>query len=129
MAQQQLFLIVLGMLIVATMIGLAIFMFTEGSSASNRDALSNDLLTFAARAQQYYKQPRTVGGGGRSFSGLTISHLTSKPSNENGLYSVVSADDSALVVQGQGTEKGRDGNLLAVLLTVYPDSVAVVPQN
>jgi len=129
MAQQQLFLIILGVIIIGAMLGMAIVVFTDNSASSNRDALANDLLTLGARAQHYYKQPRMMGGGGRSFTGLTIDALTSKPVNDNGSYTVTTADDSALVVEGQGTERGMDGNPVAVVLTVFPDSVAVVPQN
>jgi hypothetical protein len=129
MAQQQLFLVILGMIIIAIMVGLAIVVFTESSMGSNRDAMVNDLLNFGARAQQYYRQPRMLGGGGRSFTGMTMEHFTSKPTNPNGSYALRTASDSLLVMDGTGVTRGADGNPLAVVLTVFPDSVAVVPQN
>lgn len=129
MAQQQLFLVILGMIIIAIMIGLAIVVFTESSMGSNRDAMVNDMLNFGARAQQYYRQPRMLGGGGRSFTGMTIEHFTSKPTNPNGSYAIRTASDSVLVMDGTSVTRGADGNPLAVVLTVFPDSVAVVPQN
>lgn len=129
MAQQQLFLVILGMIIIAIMVALSIVVFMDSSIGSNRDALMNDLLNFGARAQQYYRQPRMLGGGGRSFTGMTMDHFTSKPTNPNGSYAIRTASDSLLVIEGTGVTRGADGNPLAVVLTVFPDSVALAPQN
>jgi Tfp pilus assembly protein PilE len=64
MGQQQLLLIILGVIIVGIAIAVGITMFRDNSVSSNRDAMSTDLLHLAAKARHYYKRPTSMGGGG-----------------------------------------------------------------
>ncbi|HUI09093.1 MAG TPA: hypothetical protein VL221_02135, partial [Bacteroidota bacterium] len=84
MGQQQLLLIILGVIVVGIAVAVGITMFSDSAINANRDALSNDLVNLASRAQQFYRRPTSLGGGGNSFSLLTttsITLLTNKPSN------------------------------------------------
>jgi hypothetical protein len=76
----------------------------------NRDLVSNDLTNLAFRAQQYFRRPQDLGGGGGSFATITIDKLTSKPANANGTYSVVDAQDKSITIIGIGVATGKDGN-------------------
>ena len=71
MGQQQLLLIILGVIIVGIAVAVGITMFQDNAVDQNRSAVIADLTTLAAKGQQYYAKPTTLGGGGNSFAGLT----------------------------------------------------------
>ena len=72
MGQQQLLLIILGTIIVGIAVAVGITMFNDQAAATNRDEVSNDLVHYASAAQSYYRRPRILGGGGGSFTGMSI---------------------------------------------------------
>ncbi len=125
MGQQQLLLIILGVVVVGIALAVGITMFSDRAISSNREAVLNDMLNLASRAQQYYRRPASLGGGQGSFNGLTtIKQLTSKPTNANGSYALVTGSPIRLV--GTGTELGNDGvGPVSVTMYVYPDSTVV----
>jgi len=133
MGQQQLLLIILGVIVVGIAVAVGITMFKDNAVSANRDAVTNDLVNLAARAQQYYRRPTALGGGQGSFSGLTadisgLRKLTSMPNgqNANGIYSIVSTSISSMVLQGTGTETGNDGTTpVKVVMDVWADSAKV----
>jgi Tfp pilus assembly protein PilE len=118
MGQQQLLLIILGVIVVGIAVAVGITMFSDNAVSANRDAVSNDLVNLAARAQQFYRRPAALGGGGNSFVGLTadatgLSKLTNMAAgkNANGTYTISSAGTAnQVVIQGVGTEMGSGGN-------------------
>ncbi|MEK7249030.1 MAG: hypothetical protein AAB209_01275 [Bacteroidota bacterium] len=135
MGQQQLLLIILGVIVVGIAVAVGITMFTDSAISANRDAVTNDLVNLASRAQQFYRRPSALGGGGNSFVGLTadaagLAKLTSKSTNANGTYSVITAGTSTLVVlKGLGVEKGTTGTVIDVRMSVFSDSTYVAQQN
>ena len=108
MGQQQLLLIILGVIIVGIAIAVGLSMFTAQSVNANRDAIISDITNMAANAYQYRIRPVSMGGGGGSYAGYTLP--VSLASNENGSYTVTVA--AALVTftgtsaQGYGTVTG-----------------------
>lgn len=135
MGQQQLLLIILGVIVVGIAVAVGITMFQDNAVSANRDAVTNDLVNLASRAQQFYRRPSALGGGGNSFVGLTadaagLAKLTAKPTNANGSYSVMTAGTStSVVLKGVGTEKGTNGSALEVQISVFADSTFVAQQN
>lgn len=134
MGTQQLLLIVLVVILLGIMVAAAIFIFRDQSAATNRDELSNDLVHLAAQAQKYYRKPSILGGGSNSFTGLTLSNLTSNPTNANGSYSMtpdpVPAGTLSINIVGTGTETGNDGATpVEVEMTVWADSLFMVSNN
>ncbi len=106
MGQQQLLLIVLGVIIVGIAVVVGINVFTASSANSNRDAVISDLTTLAAMSQQYYRKPTAMGGGGNKFTGWSVP--SSLDTTANGVYTEsVSANSITLV--GVGNETGDDG--------------------
>ena len=94
MGQQQLLLIILGVIIVGIAIAVGISMFSSGAVQANKDAIINDLNNLSANAYQFRIRPVTMGGGGGTYTGFTIpSRLQS---NENGSF-------AAAVASGQVT--------------------------
>jgi Tfp pilus assembly protein PilE len=135
MGQQQLLLIILGVIVVGIAVAVGITMFTDNAVSANKDAVTNDLVNLASRAQQFYRRPTALGGGQGSFALLTadaagLAKLTSKPTNSNGTYSILNAGTlTSVVLHGQGTEKGTDGAYLNIDMTVFADSTSVVFHN
>ena len=129
MAQQQVLLIILGTIIIGVALAIGVTLFTDNSVSANRDAVTSDLVALASRAQMYYRRPKLMGGGGRSFTGLSISDLTTKATNAYGTYSVTSVSQSNVVLDGLGIEHASDGNRVSVTMTVFPESTYVVANN
>jgi hypothetical protein len=125
MGQQQLLLIVLSVIIVGIAVVVGINMFGASAASANLEAVSNDLLNLSARAQQFYVKPSSMGGGGNSFTGLTLADLTAKPTNDNGTYSLGTPTATSVDIIGTGNQDGDgDGQKCKVTVTVFSDSIA-----
>ena len=98
MGQQQLLLIILGVIIVGIAIAVGITMFSSASVQSNKDALVNDLNNLAANAYQYKIRPSTMGGGQGSYASYNIP--TKLQSNDNGAFTASSASATAITLKG-----------------------------
>ena len=139
MGQQQLLLIILGVIVVGIAVAVGITMFKDNAVSSNRDAITNDLVNLAARAQQYYRRPAALGGGQGAFDaskggvGLSnISQLTSMKggSNANGSYTLTGVSATSLQIIATGTETGNDGsNPVKVTMNVWADSAKATVNN
>ncbi|MCZ6775947.1 MAG: hypothetical protein O7D34_05775 [Ignavibacteria bacterium] len=129
MGQQQLLLIILGVIVVGIAVAVGITMFQDNAISANRDAVTNDLVNLSARAQQYYRRPTALGGGQGTFTGMVLGSLTTKPINANGTYVLTSVAAQQIVLDGTGTEDGDDGNFISVTMTVLSDSSYVVFNN
>ena len=68
MGQQQLLLIVLGVIIVGIAIVVGINLFNANAEESAKDTLVSEGTNLGAMAQQFYKKPVALGGGGNSFT-------------------------------------------------------------
>jgi Tfp pilus assembly protein PilE len=136
MGQQQLLLIVLSVIIVGIAVVVGINMFNDQAASSNLDAVTSDLVNLASRAQQHFRRPTAMGGGGGTFALLTadatgLAFLTTQPTNENGVYSITTAGSATSVtLTGVGTEDGdSDGTNCTATVQVWADSIAVSVTN
>jgi hypothetical protein len=75
MGQQQLLLLVLGIVIVGLAVVVGIQAFGENQKKSNADALVNDVVRIASDAQAWNLKPAAFGGGAGAFSGLSFEQL------------------------------------------------------
>ena len=159
MGQQQLLLIVLGVIIVGIAIAVGISMFKSNAQSSNRDQVINDLNNLAAKAQQYFRKPVAMAGGGQSFAnfGVPPKNPTNPPVqglsstdtvDANGHYAVLAAagvptfpyttygtatanatKDSCVIV-GVGTEIGNNGkDPVQAYVTVTNNTIYTTVQN
>ncbi|NOX19007.1 MAG: hypothetical protein GXO87_12100 [Chlorobi bacterium] len=127
MGQQQLLLIVLGVIIVGIAVVVGINVFTASSIEANRNAVIGDLTNLASMAQQYYRKPTALGGGNQTFTGWTVPPALA--SNANGGYTA-SVAAQAVTLTGTGTETGNDGsNNVKVTMIVAPDSITSTTIN
>lgn len=134
MGSQQLFLLIIGVVLVGVAVSVGVWLFIDQSTATNRDQISNDLVAFAAQAQKYYRRPSTLGGGNASFQGLTMSRITSKPENANGTYELspdpAPASAAYVTITGNGIETGLDrATPVRLVMTVWADSLLIVAEN
>lgn len=102
MGQQQLLLVILGVLIVGVAIAVGLTMFKANAVESSRTAIINDLSYFAMRARQMYFKPKTLGGSEHDFTGITLNMLTPLSENENGRYYIESTSKDSLILVGVG---------------------------
>lgn len=101
MGQQQLLLIILGVIIVGVAIAVGISMFSGQSTQSNKDAIISDLNNLGADAYQYKIRPVSMGGGGGIFTGYAIKTNGAWGStNPNATYQATSVTDSTVTFLG-----------------------------
>jgi len=126
MGQQQRLLVTLGAIIVGATLLIGFRLFSSYDAQANEDALRTDILYIASRAQDWYRKPRSFGGGGRTFAGLKLDDLNFPNTNENGAFSVPPAKTSKnqfeIVATGKGDRDG-DGDVLKLTAVVGVDSV------
>jgi Tfp pilus assembly protein PilE len=131
MGQQQLLLIVLGVIIVGIAVVVGINVFTASASQANRDGVIADLTNLASLAQQYYRKPTALGGGGQTFNlpspGWTVPGAID--TTGNGIYTAVVVAQS-VTLTGTGTEKGNNGtSAVKVTMVVGPNSITSTTIN
>lgn len=107
MGQQQLLLIVLGTIIVGVAIVVGINMFTTGAINAERDALLQDVNNVASSAASFWRKPAALGGGNRTFVGVSdVTTFGSDSSNANGVYIMSSVTATSFVVTATGANEG-----------------------
>jgi type II secretory pathway pseudopilin PulG len=124
MGQQQLLLIVLSAIIVGIAIVVGINMFGSSAYQANQEAVLQDVVTIASRAQQWYRKPGILGGGDRTFTGINLTAIGFPDSTANGSYQLTNIGAQQFDISALGQEDGDgDGGALTVTVTVFPDSV------
>ncbi|MFZ1978459.1 MAG: hypothetical protein WAV76_10940 [Bacteroidota bacterium] len=115
MGQQQLLLIILGVIIVGIAIAVGLSLFSAQSIQANKDAIVNDINNLAANAYQFRIRPTSMGGGGNAYTGNgTTYNIPSKlKTNENGSYSVTVAAQTVTIV---GSSASAPTNTITVTI-------------
>ena len=123
----------LGVIVVGIAVVVGINLFNANAVSANRDGVVSDLNNLGAMAQQFYKKPTSMGGGGNSFS--TAKGATSPwaiaaelDTTANGNY-VATVNDQSVTIQGYGTENAPNGSKINHTATVGPSSITVVKTN
>lgn len=145
MGQQQLLLIVLGVIIVGVAIAVGVTQFRSNAVDQNRQAVISDVVNWAAKAQRYYRTPTSLAGGGQDFNGFALSAVDT--GNANGSYSVtatapsgatyvkgstsgISSSASTVYIVGCGKETGNNGSTpVKVYATVTADAISTTILN
>jgi hypothetical protein len=109
MGQQQLLLIILGVIIVGIAIAVGISQFGAHSTQANKDGVTSSLVNIAANAYQFRIRPLTMGGGGGSYALYTIPQKMQ--GDDNGAY--VYTTPGAATAVFTGTSR-MDASLSAV---------------
>ena len=129
MGQQQLLLIVLGVILVGVAVVLGIQYFGVGAEEGAKDELTAHAITVGANAQQWFKKPVAMGGGGNTFVGFTNhfnANLEKLRESTNGSYVPSGESDAQITITG--TPNANLGYNWTVVTTVFVDSMATVIQ-
>ena len=130
MGQQQLLLIVLGVILVGVAVVLGIQYFGVGAEEGAKDELVAHSITIGANAQQWFKKPVSMGGGGNSFTGnggfqaQFTDNLIGLHASTNGTYEVTTETATNVIIEG--TPLLALGYDWIVTTTVTVDSVLTV---
>lgn len=121
MGQQQLLLIALGIILVGIAVIVGINIFSASATSTNRDNVVADLVAIASIAREYYTKPRSLAGGGNSFTGFSVPMPLR--STTNGTYTATVRAQSVRLT-GTGKEKGNNGtSAVRVIMTVTPAGI------
>lgn len=125
MGQQQLLLIVLGVIIVGIAIVVGINLFNANAEESAKDTVVSGATNIAAMAQQYYKKPKSMGGGGNSFAGFSIPSNLATDSAAAVNYTSALTGDSVVTITG--TPFASSGYTWTSTTVVTPTSIKTNP--
>ena len=128
MGQQQLLLLVLGIVIVGLAVVVGIQAFSENQIKANADAMVNDAIRIASDAQAWKLKPQAFGGGASlagsdNFTDLTLMQLGYSTGN-NDYTSATAGDDDFENLNGIFTVTASDGSFV-IVGTGYSGGVAV----
>ena len=131
MGQQQLLLLVLGIVIVGLAVVVGIQAFGENQKKSNADALVNDGVRIASDAQAWALKPTAFGGGNGSLAGVQFTDLgytlggngcaATEYGNLNGCFTMAEA---AGVVTITGSNVTQDNQVTVVVDGTGPGDIA-----
>lgn len=126
MGQQQLLLIVLGVIIVGIAIILGLSLFRAQSVENKRDVVINESLNIGSLALQYFKKARTFGGGQYTFTGWVIP--SDLDTTTNGVYEATITSDQVEIV-GTGNEAVSGNDLVQVKTIVTASGIETIVLN
>lgn len=101
MGQQQLLLIILGVIVVGLAIAVGISIFGASATESNKDGVTSSLINIGADAHAFKLRPKIMGGGRPSFKDYEIP--TKLKTDEHGQYEVVESKDNEITLKGIST--------------------------
>ena len=106
MGQQQILLIILGVIIIGIAITVGISIVSAQTLTTNRDALINDLNHLASYAYQYRMRLRSMGGGQGDYTFFSIPQKMR--TNEDGDYYVASAEVNTISLSAVSAENASN---------------------
>lgn len=118
MGQQQLLLIVLGIILVGLAIFVGINLFTANAVEVKRNNVINECVNLASMAQTYYRKPAGLGGGEQTFNRWQIP--IQLRSTVNGRY-VADVEAQSIVITAVGNEIVTGNDSVEVEFTILPD--------
>jgi hypothetical protein len=127
MGQQQLLLIVLGVIIVGIAVVVGINLFNANAEEAAKDGVVSDCTNLGAMAQQYYKKPTSMGGGGNTFSDWEIPGTGvagGLDSTANGLYTAVAGVDNVVIT---GTPHEYDWDVTTTVTSTTIETTVNLP--
>lgn len=122
MGQQQLLMIVLALIIVAIAVAISISLFRSNAIEGKRDILIEETSSLGIMALQYYKKPKELGGGDKSFVGWSIPKSMNQTINGN-FMRVDEASEQEIRIVGTGSEVATGNDSIKVMTVVTPDKL------
>ena len=105
MGQQQLLLIILGVIVVGIAIAVGVSQFGANSTQANKDGVTSSLVNIAANAYQFKIRPTSMGGGSGVYDnskGATAAYAipAKMAADDNGAYTLVSNAPQLCTIKG-----------------------------
>ena len=133
MGQQQLLLLVLGIVIVGLAVVVGIQAFGENQKKANADALVADAVRIASDAQAWNLKPAAFGGGGGAFTTLTLEKLgytvtgsgaSATYTNLNGEFTLTVDSATQITIDASSiTNSGNDNAVEVVVSGTTPNAI------
>ena len=145
MGQQQLLLLVLGIVIVAFAVVSGLFIFEENLKKSNAESLVSDAVDIATAAQAWKSRPASFGGqrgaprsNPMDYTGFTFESVSLQDPHvtPNGVFTA-SADSRGLVITGMNevhrnkitmTVDGLTGSNIIAVVSQIEDNFSITSQ-
>ena len=131
MGQQQLLLLVLGIVIVGLAVVVGIETFGRSQKAANTDALVNDAVRIASDVQRWSLLPPLMGGGGEAFTGVTFDKMAyptggglaaaDEYQNPTAVYALTVDSPTQVTIVGCNAELGN--SVTTVVTGTTPEAV------
>jgi hypothetical protein len=116
MGQQQILLIVLGIIIVGVAVMLAILIYKQKSIENKTEVILNETQYIATLAIQYYKKAKVFGGGEYSYEGFTIP--AELVNTNNGNYTAEINPPHICIITGTSNEVVTGEDSIKVIITI-----------
>lgn len=87
--------------------------YSSSARSAETDALISDLTNFASMAQQYYRKPTELGGGGNSFVGYQIPDVLKETAN--GSYQIEEIKSDELIMIGIGYSSNNPAKVKIII--------------
>ncbi len=113
MGQQQLLLIILGVIIVGIAIAVGLSLFSAQSIQAAKDAMINDMNNIAAYSYQFKIRPTSMGGGGGTYTGLKLP--TKMATNDNGTYTLNVSPQSVSINGDSKSDPGTEDKITVLV--------------
>ena len=101
MGQQQLLLIILGVIIVGIAIAVGVAQFGAHSTQANKDGVTSSVVNISANAYQFKIRPTSMGGGGGVYTGYTVP--SKMAADDNGTYALGTVAAQSCQIKGTST--------------------------
>ena len=114
MGQQQLLLLVLGMVIVGIAVVAGIQAFSEGRERAAVDAAVSEALRIATDVQAWALKPAPFSGGGGSLSGVNFEKMGYTPKGDGGVYGHTNGGQDYISPNGCYTIEENSGTVTII---------------
>ncbi|RJP61401.1 MAG: hypothetical protein C4539_19860 [Ignavibacteriales bacterium] len=129
MGNQQIILFILVLILVTAAISFGISMFLSGNAESNRNALISDGTNLTAKAWEYFRKPKSLGGGGGSFTGWWTKLPKKLKQSKNGSLTIDEKPETIKLLATGTAEGWNDSAKVLVAITITPDSLQTLVLN
>jgi len=121
MGQHQLLTMLLATIIIGIAIVRGMDMFAQDHRSAQEDQIREQLLNVATHAQDWYRRPAALGGGGRSFAGISWTKLNITAQSIDATFTMSNKQQGSFEVNAVSKEYAD----LTMTYVVYLDSLAL----
>ena len=113
MGQQQLLLLILVFIIVGTATIVAINTIQTNRMELNQESIRQEMIDAASFANAYYMKPEMLGGGGRSFSNISLEDLGIEANGDLGEFSLTDVQAQSFKIEA--VPAAGSGNIIGTI--------------